>query len=578
LNERLILTVLLLAFALQGGAQFFSQYKFCDRGQLEPVIEKSRKIASETALDSTLNLVIAQSRGKTKECIRIIKDVLLAELTAKKADSLNERSLSLYQTAIKKAVSEKNQQMEIWASINYAFYRYQYSSYDAALYYFIRVGQLAESFPPEEMIFPGDTFKKLGYFMGYIREYEQGIAYLKLAEKYTFGLSAEMAALKDNIGLLYSKTNDSNKARKYFDQALEIAVEVKDTLRQAKVLGNTADLYKKSGDYEKAIQLLHRDIYLSRNGDNNMNTMYALLRLSEVYLETGSINKARLAALQANSIAQSKVYFKSSQLEATELLLKIAQKTGNSDEELTLRRKIDSLNISLKTPEGTNTISKLNWEAQKQNFNEQLNKEKQRVKKGAWVRNGIVLLSALLLLITVWFLIKLKRKSKKNSSRYQSSLKFLQNEKLKSETRLREASNSLTAHVNYLSEKNHQIEKLESEIKNIKSVFNTDENRAELNKLLESHLMTEENWNRFKNAFALEYPKFYARLVNNYPELTEANWRIILLQHLRLSNGEIARLLGVTVEAVKKAKQRLKKKLNEAYESLMGVAAGEDMS
>ncbi len=414
--------------------------------------------------------------------------------------------------------------------------------------------------------------------MGYIREYEQGIAYLKLAEKYTFGLSAEMAALKDNIGLLYSKTNDSNKARKYFDQALEIAVEVKDTLRQAKVLGNTADLYKKSGDYEKAIQLLHRDIYLSRNGDNNMNTMYALLRLSEVYLETGSINKARLAALQANSIAQSKVYFKSSQLEATELLLKIAQKTGNSDEELTLRRKIDSLNISLKTPEGTNTISKLNWEAQKQNFNEQLNKEKQRVKKGAWVRNGIVLLSALLLLITAWFLIKLKRKSNKNSSRYQSSLKFLQNEKLESETKLREASNSLTAHVNYLSEKNHQIEKLESEIKNIKSVFNTDENRAELNKLLESHLMTEENWNRFKNAFALEYPKFYARLVNNYPELTEANWRIILLQHLRLSNGEIARLLGVTVEAVKKAKQRLKKKLNEAYESLMGVAAGEDMS
>ena len=50
-------------------------------------------------------------------------------------------------------------------------------------------------------------------------------------------------------------------------------------------------------------------------------------------------------------------------------------------------------------------------------------------------------------------------------------------------------------------------------------------------------------------------------LLTEFPELTVSNIRILMLQKLNFSNNETAELLGVTTDAIKKSKQRLKKKL-----------------
>ena len=72
--------------------------------------------------------------------------------------------------------------------------------------------------------------------------------------------------------------------------------------------------------------------------------------------------------------------------------------------------------------------------------------------------------------------------------------------------------------------------------------------------------MTDENWNNFKNVFNYEQKEFVKHLNQHFPSLTESNLRIIYLLKLELNNVEIAQLLGITTDAVKKAKQRLRKK------------------
>ena len=64
--------------------------------------------------------------------------------------------------------------------------------------------------------------------------------------------------------------------------------------------------------------------------------------------------------------------------------------------------------------------------------------------------------------------------------------------------------------------------------------------------------MTDENWNNFKKVFASEKADFVSYLENNFSDLTESN--------LRFNDIEIAHLLGITPDSVKKAKQRLQKK------------------
>lgn len=73
---------------------------------------------------------------------------------------------------------------------------------------------------------------------------------------------------------------------------------------------------------------------------------------------------------------------------------------------------------------------------------------------------------------------------------------------------------------------------------------------------------------KLQKEFQKEHPQFYNLLEDEFPEITDSNKRILFLQKLNLNNNEIAELLGITTEAVKKSKQRLKKKLGDKFDLL----------
>lgn len=153
---------------------------------------------------------------------------------------------------------------------------------------------------------------------------------------------------------------------------------------------------------------------------------------------------------------------------------------------------------------------------------------------------------------------------------HQQKIILFELEQIKTEKKLLEAHESLNSQIEYLRDKNSQIKKLKVEIQHIKesSTTNAVDKTGKLKRLLESHLMTETNWHNFKREFQKEHPKFYSMLEDDFPEITDSNKRILLLKKLNFSKNEIAELLGVTPDAIKKSKQRLKKKLGEKFEIL----------
>lgn len=64
---------------------------------------------------------------------------------------------------------------------------------------------------------------------------------------------------------------------------------------------------------------------------------------------------------------------------------------------------------------------------------------------------------------------------------------------------------------------------------------------------------------------------FYNTLIENFPELKESNLKIIMIQKLDFNNYKISNLLGVTIDAIKKSKQRLKKKLGDKHDLLFEI-------
>ncbi|WKL49673.1 hypothetical protein Q1W71_07760 [Flavobacterium pectinovorum] len=83
--------------------------------------------------------------------------------------------------------------------------------------------------------------------------------------------------------------------------------------------------------------------------------------------------------------------------------------------------------------------------------------------------------------------------------------------------------------------------------------------------------MTDENWSAFKREFIKQHSSFYNKIIENFPELKESNLKIIMLQKLDFNNYEMSNLLDVTIDAIKKSKQRLKKKLGDKYDLLFEI-------
>ena len=81
-------------------------------------------------------------------------------------------------------------------------------------------------------------------------------------------------------------------------------------------------------------------------------------------------------------------------------------------------------------------------------------------------------------------------------------------------------------------------------------------------KLLENSLSTETDWDEFKIKFKELKPKFYEKLLAHQPNLTKSEIRLLTLIKIGYSQKEIANILSIAPDSVKKAKSRVRKKLD----------------
>lgn len=95
----------------------------------------------------------------------------------------------------------------------------------------------------------------------------------------------------------------------------------------------------------------------------------------------------------------------------------------------------------------------------------------------------------------------------------------------------------------------------------ISTTNNIGEKVEKFEKLLNSVLLTENDWSDFKKVFDKLHYGFLPVLKMKHPDLTEGEKRLAVLIKLRLSNKEMARMLGISPNSIVKSRYRLKKKL-----------------
>jgi DNA-binding CsgD family transcriptional regulator len=139
----------------------------------------------------------------------------------------------------------------------------------------------------------------------------------------------------------------------------------------------------------------------------------------------------------------------------------------------------------------------------------------------------------------------------------------LQEKKLADE-KLQRAMDQLESYTKQLIERTHREARLQQDLERLKSELDSQSPDSDENieSLMESTLLTDDEWHSFKKLFQQVYPGFFVSLRKNYPDLTATEERLLALTRLSLQNREVARMLGISVDSVKKSKYRLRKKLH----------------
>jgi DNA-binding CsgD family transcriptional regulator len=108
-------------------------------------------------------------------------------------------------------------------------------------------------------------------------------------------------------------------------------------------------------------------------------------------------------------------------------------------------------------------------------------------------------------------------------------------------------------------EKTELIEKLSRQLSHKEQ--NSEQHQL-INEITHQTILTEEDWENFKNLFEKIYPGFFLNLKEKARDITIAEQRMAALTRLNLTARQMATMLGISVDSVHKSRQRLRQRLH----------------
>lgn len=163
-------------------------------------------------------------------------------------------------------------------------------------------------------------------------------------------------------------------------------------------------------------------------------------------------------------------------------------------------------------------------------------------------RIGIVMMIVILIIITLLIIIILMRRS------HQQKLALM-------ETRINLESNQRKAVTTALAmaEKDNMLETILDQITALGDNKSADEKIRHLQQDIKLHLSGRQEWEDFQKVFEEVHPSFAAVLKSSWPSLSEGDIRLAMYIRIGLSTKQIARMLLLQPDSVKKNRQRLRR-------------------
>lgn len=517
--------------------------------------------------------ILAQKNDTAEHCDALIKKGI--EALYKK-----DHSTSLEIFAETKKIAEQNslyQQQFITTNcigLNY----YQMSDYSSALDYYLEAYSIAVKYLKSDREMTVLNNIALVYLQqGKYKESEkhQKRAYdLAVANKDQIGIAIYSSSLAD----LYNTTHQLDKALEYIKISREALKIVNDTRIDIDLDLAEAKNFVERNEFDKALNILEPLLQKLKSKEYIDHRISALLILSKVYLGKKQNDKAISYVNQAQKENLNYTNTKDIYNQFSNLYFSL----GNYDKALQYKDSViivkDSLNAIKNQAMYQNSEIKLKL----QDSQKELKSEKRlKFYVAAFCISILALLSWLFRTLYLKNrqkrtiaerneqIVTLELKNKENDNllleqqiKEKETEALLEKEKLKNE--LESRNRKLAANAIHIAQRNDKIEEYILKLKKNPEIIKNDQLSQQLDQLKLILTKEDSNDDDFLTHFEKINSKFIDNLKEKHSDLTLNDIRYISYIYMNLSTKEISSIFNITIEACRKRKERVSKKLNLA--------------
>ena len=445
--------------------------------------------------------------------------------------------------------------------------------YPQAMNYYLNGLRVSEE-TGDELQLP-KIYNNLGVVYLNMNEHEKALEYYTKALPLFESLhdTVNIAGATANVGSIYMQLGEFDIARQYYQKGLQIFKSIQHLGGQAHVMFKLGLLDKQQQHYEEALQHFFDSKSLQQKtnpgpvGSKSMFLAETNINIGIVYFLLNELETAQRYLADGLAVARE-----SNQTElismSSEYLSKIYQQKENYKEALHYYTLFKTYSDSTFNEENIRKLTQLEMQ-----YHFDVKLKEAEIERIAEVqkRNRLnfiyIAISASLffVLIIVGLLLKLEKRKKKEVE--------LEREKLSG--KLEHTNKELTTHVMYLLKKNEFILTIIEKLKKAR-LDATAENKKVMSELIEELKSNTDtvSWEEFEVRFQEVHTDFYTRLNQRFPDLSTNEIRMCAFFKLNMTSKEIAALTYQSLNSIKVARYRLRKKLHlDQDESLVAFLA-----
>ncbi len=298
--------------------------------------------------------------------------------------------------------------------------------------------------------------------------------------------------------------------------------------------------------------------------------------LGKIYLKQKNYQQAEKFLDSALTLSQNTGDKKLTE-NAYDLLAKLDSATGNYKAAYEDHKKYTLYYDSIVNRESVNKTIQLEagYDFQKREDSLKTLQEKTNIIKAAEIKRKSILtysMIVILLLVLVLATLLINRQQIK----YRKDKIILEKEKQRVEGELSNARILLREYVNSIVEKTNLLEQVNfemEELRNLKSKELDEKRVDQIEKLQKLTILTEADWDKFKELFEKVHQGFFIRLKEKMPDITQAEMRLVSLAKLNLDSKQMAKILGVSLNTLRTSRYRLRKKFDLSEDDSIDIIA-----